>query len=109
MERLLDCVASFPVMVVPALALWAIIGLYSMKSGSHCSVTEMLYFCVLLFVSGFTVRTILVDDGCWLAHSASLGALVVAGVLRRPEAVNQDNSILDPELLEMASEFVTTR
>lgn len=108
MERLLEFVASFPGLIVPALALWAIVGLYSLRSGCHCPVTEILYFCVLLFVSGFTVRTVVVEDGCWLAHSASLGALIVAGVLRKPDAAAQDGP-LEPELLEMAGEFVTPR
>jgi hypothetical protein len=85
MERVIECIASLPALIVPMLALWAIVGLYSQRTGCQCSATQVLYFSVLIVVSGFTVRTVLTDDGFWLAHTASLGSLIVAGVMRRPE------------------------
>ena len=87
MEQFIESIASSAGILVPLLALWAIIGLYTQRSGGQCVATQVLYLSVMLFIAGITIRTVMVDDGCWLVHTASLGVLVVSGVMRRPEAV----------------------
>ncbi len=86
MDLAVDILANFPPLIVPMLALWAIVGLYSMPSGCHCGAAQVLYFSLLVLVSVITLRTISADDGHWLAHTSSLGIMVIAGVMRRPSA-----------------------
>jgi hypothetical protein len=84
MERLIECLVLGSGMIVPALSIWAIACLYISKNGCQCRLANLVYFGVLLMVAGLTVRTVLVDDSCWLIHTATLGMLVVFGVMRRP-------------------------
>ena len=67
-----------------SLALWSITCLYTQSAGCRCCVTEGAYFLTLLIIAGVTIRTIMVNDHCWLVHTVSLGAMTVAGVMRRP-------------------------
>ncbi len=85
MERVIECIVDYAGFIVPLLALWAITGLYSQRAGCQCIGSQMLFFCVMLMISGMTVRTVIADHGCWLVHTASLGVMIVAGVMRRPE------------------------
>lgn len=85
MERVIECIVSYAGFIVPLLALWAIAGLYSLRAGCQCVATQLLFFSVMLLIAGITIRTVLANDGCWLVHTASLGVMVVAGVMRRPE------------------------
>jgi hypothetical protein len=85
MERVIEGVVDYAGFIVPLLALWAIAALYSLRTGCQCIATQLLFFSVMLLISGITVRTVMSDDGCWLVHTASLGMMVVAGVMRRPE------------------------
>ncbi|QDV27075.1 hypothetical protein Q31a_54560 [Aureliella helgolandensis] len=95
MERLVEAILFSSAMLVPLMTVWAIFGLYTVKSGCQCPLTEMLYFAVMLFVAGFTVRTVMTDDsGCWLMHTASLGVMIVAGVLRKPSGFSATDSPL---------------
>ena len=84
MEQLIESVASYSALAVPMLAMWAIACLYTARTGCQCTLTQIAYFVALLAISGLTVRTVLVDDGCWLIHTASLGVMIVSGVMRRP-------------------------
>ncbi|MDX1925358.1 MAG: hypothetical protein SFV81_02495 [Pirellulaceae bacterium] len=90
MEQFIESIASSAGILVPLLTVWAIVGLYTQRSGCQCVATQILYLSVMLFIAGITIRTVMVDDGCWLVHTASLGVLVVSGVMRRPEAANSD-------------------
>lgn len=87
MEQFIESIASSSGILVPLLAVWAIVGLYTQRTGDQCVATQVLYLSVMLFIAGITIRTVMVDDGCWLVHTASLGVLVVSGVMRRPQAV----------------------
>lgn len=91
MERMIEAIGYGATILVPLLALWAIASLYSLQTGRQCAVTECVYYVVLLLVSGVTLRTILADDSCWLVHTASLCAMVIAGVMRRPQDEYQFN------------------
>jgi hypothetical protein len=84
MESVVASVVCCSGLLVPMLAVWAIAALYTQCSGSECCVTQYLFFGALLFIAGMTVRTVTTDDGCWLIHTTSLGAMIVAGVMRRP-------------------------
>ncbi len=84
MERLVETVVHCSALVVPLLAIWAIACLYCSRSGCGCHATQIVFFATLLMIAGFTVRTVLVDDGCWLIHTASLGVMIVFGTMRRP-------------------------
>ena len=70
--------------IVPIASVWAVASLYTLKSGCRCKVTECGFFIALLVVAMCTVRTVLANESCWLVHTASLGSLIVAGVMRRP-------------------------
>ncbi|MCR9296152.1 MAG: hypothetical protein NXI32_25845 [bacterium] len=85
MESLIGWIGNYSSILVPLCAVWAVACLYSLEAGRTCRVTEGLFFVALLLVAGCTVRTVLINDGCWLVNTASLGCLVVAGVMRRPE------------------------
>ena len=87
MEQFIESIASSSAILVPFLAVWAIVGLHTQPSGGQCVASQVLYLSVMLFIAGITIRTVMVDDGCWLVHTASLGVLVVSGVMRRPEGV----------------------
>ena len=84
MERLIESAAFCSVLVVPLLAMWAIAGLYIMRSGCQCMLTQIIYFMALLAIAGLTVRTVMANDGCWLIHTSTLGVMIVFGVMRRP-------------------------
>ncbi len=84
MESVVEAAVCFSGLLVPSLAIWAIVALYSQCSGVECCVTQFLFFATLLFIAGMTVRTVTTDDGYWLIHTASLGVMIVAGVMRRP-------------------------
>lgn len=90
LEQFIEGIASCAGILVPLLAVWAIVSLYTQPTGCQCLATQVLYLSVIVFVAGVTVRTVMVDDGCWLVHTASLGVLVVFGVMRRPEPMTSD-------------------
>lgn len=92
MERIIEVAVSFSAVLVPILALWAVVGLYALRTGVECYATQLLFFCSLMFIAGMTVRTIMANDGLWLVHTASLGVMVVAGVMKRP--MDHDGALL---------------
>ena len=84
MERWVECIHCYAGLLVPLLALWAISCLYAARSGCQCHATQIIYLATMLVVAGLTVRTVTANDGCWLVHTASLGVLIVVGVMKRP-------------------------
>lgn len=84
MERLVDSICLCSGFVVPLIALWAVMGLYTLRPGKKCCVTESAYFLALLLNAGVTLRTVTINHDCWLVHTLSLGVMIVAGVMRRP-------------------------
>jgi len=85
LEHFIEGIASWSSVLVPLLAVWAVVGLYTQKAGCQCAATQILYLAVLLFIAGLTIRTVMVDDECLLIHTATLAVMVVSGVMRRPE------------------------
>ncbi len=99
MEHLIDVVVSSSSLIVPILAAWAVIGLYTQPAGCQCPLTQLLYFVVLILIAVLTVRTVATDANCWIVHTASLGMMIVAGAMRKPaaETYEQGPSLLsDP-------------
>ena len=89
-ESIVDCSG----VLIPFLALWAIASLYTARSESESHSTQAVFFGALLFIAVVTIRTVMVDEGCWLLHTSSLGAMIVAGVLRRPATEDDDSGEL---------------
>ncbi len=85
LEQLIEAIVSYASFLVPLLAIWAIAGLYTQQPGCQCIATQVLYLSVLLFIAGITIRTVTNDGEGLLIHTASLGTLVVFGVMRRPD------------------------
>lgn len=89
MEDLIHVIGYYSAVLVPLLAVWAILGLYTLGADRRCHCTECAFFLAMLIVAGCTIRTVVANDACWLVHTASLGCLVVAGVMRRPVDTDQ--------------------
>ncbi|MCA9195213.1 MAG: hypothetical protein KDB03_25750 [Planctomycetales bacterium] len=87
MEQFIIMAVGVSACAVPVVALWAVVCLFTQKPGVNCVITEMVFMFTLVMVASLTIRTILVDDACWLTHTASLALMVVAGVLRRPTSI----------------------
>ncbi len=90
MEHLIECVASWANILVPLAAVWAVVGLYTQKTGCQCVATQILFLAILLFVAGITIRTVMLDDESLLVHTSTLGMMIVSGVMRRPHAAAPD-------------------
>lgn len=80
---------SWMTLLVPALAVWAVIGINVYKAEAQRPVIDTLYFLIMLLIAALTWRTMSVNDSCWLIHTASLGTMIVAGVLPRREAADE--------------------
>lgn len=89
MERLIELIVLCSGFTAPLLTILATTSLYVRRAGCECPVAQLLFFFALLFVSGLTIRTVMLDDGSWLTQAASLGVLIVAGVARKPSAYRQ--------------------
>ena len=82
--------------VVPCLALS---GLWTAKCSASLKIqksAERIYFAAMLLVSWVALRTILANDGCWLIHMASIGAMVLGATY---PAVEISNSDLENEIM----------
>jgi peptidoglycan/LPS O-acetylase OafA/YrhL len=95
-EFAIDLVAEYAGLVAPALAFWAAMLLHLQPKDTNSSVVQSLYFLILMFVAVLTVRATTSHDPMWLANAASLGALIVIGVLKRP-ADHLDSAWLQSE------------
>lgn len=84
MEHLISGIVLGSGFVAPLLALWATVCLYTVRDGCRCTVTQIVFFATMIVIAGLTVRTVVVDDCSWLSHSASLGGMIVFGVMRKP-------------------------
>jgi hypothetical protein len=69
------------VWLVPILAVGGLWLARSAMSDLERVWAERTYFAFLLIVACGTLRTILVDDPGWLLHTASLGLMIVGGIL----------------------------
>lgn len=60
-------------------------------------VSERLFYAVLLFLAGVTLRTIAINDPAWLLHTTALGVMVVGGIIPftlEPASESTDEAML---------------
>ncbi len=77
------------VLLVPALAAWAILGINVYRETQVQPWVDSLYFLIMLVIGALTWRTMETHDACFLIHTASLGIMIVFGVLPRRQAVDE--------------------
>ena len=97
MEALIYQLGAYWAILVPLIAVCAIGCLYALEAGHRCPVTESMFFLALMLIAGCTLRTVIVNEGCWLVHTASLGCMIVAGVMRRPVNFDGHYSFVEPD------------
>ena len=92
MELAMQVFVDWTALMVPALALWAVIGIHVYRSEGLALLVDVFYFLVMVLIAALTWRTMSVNDSCWLIHTASLGTMIIGGVLPKldgsEEAVN---------------------
>jgi hypothetical protein len=81
MELAMQVFVDWTALMVPALALWAVIGIHVYRSEGQSALVDALYFLVMVVIAALTWRTMNANDSCWLIHTASLGTMIVGGVL----------------------------
>ena len=84
MEHVLFSLANCSLWLVPIIAMWSVVCLYWGHFGGHGTLAQAIYLTCLLAVAGLTVRTVMVDDGCWLMHTTTLGIMIVLGAMLKP-------------------------
>lgn len=75
--------------LVPALAAWAIVGINLYRGTSLRPLVDSLYYFAMVLIGVLTWRTMSCNDACWLIHTASLGILIVFGVLPRRDSFDE--------------------
>lgn len=93
MELAMQVFVDWTALMVPALAVWAVIGIHVYRSEGQSALVDALYFLAMVVIAALTWRTMNANDSCWLIHTASLGTMIVGGVLPKrgenaEEAVN---------------------
>lgn len=76
--------------VVPCLAL---AGLWMAKCTDNLHIqrnAERIYFAAMMLVAWVALRTILANEGCWLIHMASIGAMVLGATFPAAEHPNAE-------------------
>lgn len=81
-------------LMVPALAMWAVIGINVFRAEAQRPLVDSLYFLVMIFIGVLTWRTMSINDACWLIHTASLGTMIVFGVLPRRDPMDEAINLL---------------
>ena len=77
--------------VVPCLAL---AGLWTAKSSENRQLqrtAERIYFAAMLLVAWVALRTVIANEGCWLLHMASIGAMVLGATFPVSEHPNVEH------------------
>ena len=77
------------VLLVPALAAWAILGISAYRDTQLQPWVDSLFFLVMLVIGALTWRTMESHDACFLVHTLSLGIMIVFGVLPRRQRVDE--------------------
>jgi hypothetical protein len=52
--------------------------------------TERIYFAAMLLVAWVALRTVIANEGCWLIHMASIGAMVMGATYPATEFPNAE-------------------
>ena len=75
--------------MVPALVVWAVIAINVYKGDAQRPAIDAIYFLAMLLIGALTWRTMSMNDPCWLIHTASLGIMIVAGVMPRRSVTDE--------------------
>lgn len=76
--------------VVPCLAL---AGLWTAKCSDNLQLqraAERIYFAAMLLVAWVALRTVIANEGCWLIHMTSIGAMVMGATYPASEYPNAE-------------------
>ncbi len=82
--------------VVPCIAL---AGLWIAKGSASLQLqktAERIYFAAMLLVAWVALRTIVANEGCWLIHMSSIGAMVLGATY---PAVEHTSSEIENEMM----------
>ncbi len=71
---------AFENISLPLLGL-IVLGMSKLTTGETARIAEQWFIGVLLAITVITCRTVIVHDECWLAHTATLGLMVVGALL----------------------------
>ena len=93
MDLVLQFFVDWLAFLVPALAVWAVIGIHVYRSDFHQPTIDAIYFAAMLVIGALTWRTMSGNDSHWLVHTASLGIMIVGGVMHK-----RDNGDEQPHL-----------
>ncbi len=85
---LLEPLQSIGPCLVPVLSVAGILALRGRNDAADQGWRERLFYAILLLVGCTVVRTVAVNDACWLLHCGSLAILVLGALfpLRDPQA-----------------------
>ena len=75
--------------IVPAIALASLWGAKFTDDSRIQKIAERCFFAAMLVVAAATLRTVMVDDGCWLLHMTSLGIMVLGATFPQPEITSE--------------------
>ncbi len=89
MDPITEICVHWSVLLVPALAAWAILGISVYREKQAQPVADSLYFLIMLVIGALTWRTMQTHDVCFLIHTASLGIMIVFGVLPRRQTADE--------------------
>jgi hypothetical protein len=84
-EQFMELCVQWTSYLVPALAAWAIAGINLYRATALRPLVDSSYYFVMVLIGILTWRTMSSNDACWLIHTASLGIMIVFGVLPRRE------------------------
>jgi len=76
--------------VVPCLA---IAGLWIAKSSENLQLqrtAERFFYAAMLLVAWVALRTVIANEGCWLIHMASIGAMVLGATFPAREVADTE-------------------
>ena len=69
----------------------ALAGLWMAKCSESMHIqqtAERIYFAAMLLVAWVSLRTVLENDGCWIIHMSSIGAMVMGATYPTSELTN---------------------
>lgn len=94
MELAMQVFVDWTALMVPALALWAVIGIHAYRSEGFALLVDVFYFLVMVLIAALTWRTMSGNDSCWLIHTASLGTMIIGGVLPKRDSSEEAANLI---------------
>ncbi len=72
--------------VVPAIAIGGLLAAKGCETKRVRRIAHQAYYAGMLIVAWCTLRTIVADEGCWLLHMSSMGAMMLGSTIRISES-----------------------